>query len=244
MSLIPFANFPTNSYKANASKLSSSGYMTRSTALTGVGGSNKGILSLWVNPIVDTSGFFVWIGTNAATKFYMRSNGSGTFQILGFDINNSNIYLSIGSNTGVLQAGIWQNILASWNGSTGALGVYLNSVDVFSAGSVSAASIGYQGERQAIGSSVNSPANVVNSYVSEVYLNTAEYIDISIQANREKFLKGNKPVYLGDSGELPTGNQPAIYQNNPAATFHINKGYGGNFTQAGTVTASPTSPSD
>jgi hypothetical protein len=63
------------------------------------------------------------------------------------------------------------------------------------------------------------------------------YIDLSVQANREKFVSGTgasvKPVDFGTDGSTPTGTQPIIYLNNPFGTFQNNLGSGGNFTEAG-----------
>ena len=61
-----------------------------------------------------------------------------------------------------------------------------------------------------------------------------DYIDLSVQANREKFVSGTgataAPVDFGADGSTPLGTQPLIYLNNPYGTFQNNAGSGGNFT--------------
>ena len=61
-----------------------------------------------------------------------------------------------------------------------------------------------------------------------------DYIDLSVQANREKFVSGTgasvKPVDFGADGSTPLGAQPLVYLNNPYSTFQNNAGSGGNFT--------------
>ena len=80
--------------------------------------------------------------------------------------------------------------------------------------------------------------------LAEVYA-TNEYLDISVTANRRKFISaGGKPVDLETNGSGPTGTQPIIYLTNPTSTWQVNKGSGGGFTENGALTTASTSPSD
>ena len=64
-----------------------------------------------------------------------------------------------------------------------------------------------------------------------------EYIDLSVQANRELFVSGTganaNPVDLGNNGSKPTGTAPLIYLNNSYGSFQTNLGSGGNFSVTG-----------
>lgn len=53
-----------------------------------------------------------------------------------------------------------------------------------------------------------------------------------------------RPVYLGESGELPTGSAPVVFFSGGAASFVDNKGTGGSFTLSGTLVDASSSPSD
>jgi len=66
--------------------------------------------------------------------------------------------------------------------------------------------------------------------IAELYFAPNQYLDLSVQANREKFILNGAPVSLGSDGSLPTGTAPAIYLPNRAALVGTNAGSGGNFT--------------
>ena len=77
------------------------------------------------------------------------------------------------------------------------------------------------------------------SYISDlayIWFDNSSAMDISIEANRRKFIDANGcPVNLGASGQTPTGSQPILYLNGDSTEFYINKGSGGNFTESGTI---------
>jgi len=80
--------------------------------------------------------------------------------------------------------------------------------------------------------------------LAEVYM-AAGYLDISLEANRRKFIDAaGKPVDLGSDGRLPTGTSPLVFFSGPTATWHTNKGSGGGFTEFGSLTTAASSPSD
>lgn len=70
-----------------------------------------------------------------------------------------------------------------------------------------------------------------------LWFNTS-YIDLTVQANREKFVTGTginaMPVSLGTNGELPTGSSPLIYLPLLATSAGKNNGTCGDFTAIGT----------
>jgi hypothetical protein len=73
----------------------------------------------------------------------------------------------------------------------------------------------------------------LNGRLGNVFFHTS-YIDLSIQANREKFVTGTgidaKPADLGANGELPFGTAPLIYLPMYGNNAGKNYGTGGNFT--------------
>lgn len=72
--------------------------------------------------------------------------------------------------------------------------------------------------------------------VDELYF-AAEYLDLDVLANREKFIDGvaGNPVYLGETGELPTTNQPLIYLNKAGDLFKQNNGTLADFSSINTL---------
>lgn len=86
--------------------------------------------------------------------------------------------------------------------------------------------------------------------IAEVFLDTEHYLDLSVEANRRKFISANgKPMHLGTNGGAPFGAPAAVYlhfdPNEAPANFLTNRGYGGNFELGGAaLTAASSSPSD
>lgn len=84
--------------------------------------------------------------------------------------------------------------------------------------------------------------------MAEFYLNTDEWIDISVGSNVEKFrTAGGVPASLGGTGATPTGSTPTVYLSIPASfgaasDFLVNRGKGGNFSLSGTLALAATDP--
>ena len=84
---------------------------------------------------------------------------------------------------------------------------------------------------------------------AELWYKIGVYIDFSNEGNRRKFIsEGGKPVYLGATGNLPTGAAPDCYfhlaDGAAVAGFATNLGTGGNFAITGTLATCGSSPSD
>jgi hypothetical protein len=73
---------------------------------------------------------------------------------------------------------------------------------------------------------------------------TDEYIDLTDNAEWAKFFDTStlRPIYLGDSGEIPTGTSAALYS--PDGDLTNNLGTGGDWTKTGTIATSSRSPTD
>lgn len=87
-------------------------------------------------------------------------------------------------------------------------------------------------------------AQKMNGDLSEVYV-TDEFLDISIEANRRKFIDANGfPVDLGSDGSTPTGTAALEFFSGSTDAWHTNKGSGGGHTENGALTDAASSPSD
>ena len=93
-----------------------------------------------------------------------------------------------------------------------------------------------------------SGATLLDGDLAEFYYNPGASLDFSDAANRAKFAVDGKPIFLETDGSGPTGSAPVLYLHQDAgeapANFKDNKGTGGDYTITGTLTASPTSPTD
>lgn len=70
--------------------------------------------------------------------------------------------------------------------------------------------------------------------IADLWFNDGTYIDLSVEANRRKFITARgRPAYLGSDGSGPTGSQPILYL---SGEFTANLGDGGNFTAIGDTT--------
>jgi hypothetical protein len=96
-----------------------------------------------------------------------------------------------------------------------------------------------------VGAQSAAGASKLDGDLSEVYINHAASLDLSIEANRRKFISATlKPVNLGATGSLPTGTAPIMFFSGATASWETNKGSGGGFTENGALTTASTSPSD
>lgn len=68
----------------------------------------------------------------------------------------------------------------------------------------------------AIGGTHGSTANGLNAYLGNELLDIANFVDLSVEANRRKVISAlSKPVDVGADGSLLTGVQPGVYMGNP-----------------------------
>jgi hypothetical protein len=94
-----------------------------------------------------------------------------------------------------------------------------------------------------IGGSGGNPSNQLNGFLSDFWIDFGTYVDLSVEANRRKFIDENgDPVYLGATGSLPTGSAPDVFLSGDTSTWHVNKGTGGGFTKNGELSDAITKP--
>ena len=90
-----------------------------------------------------------------------------------------------------------------------------------------------------IGANNDGPAsNKFNGSIADLWLDFGTYIDLSVAANRRKFIDATgRPVDLGSNGGRPTGSQPEIYLSGAIGAWHTNKGASTGYTLTGALTA-------
>ncbi len=140
----------------------------------------------------------------------------------------------------------WNHILFAFNGvATPVSQLYINDVvpSTTFAGGPSEGDIDWTIADYGCGANATG-ANKYNGDFAQVYI-TDEYLDISILANRRKFISSNgKPVEIGSDGSDPTGTAPLVLFDGATVSWHTNKGSGGGFTEVGALTDAASSPSD
>lgn len=182
---------------------------------------------------------------------WVRCDGAGGHYIKGQNSANTVDSMAIGSNAGAellrvilrdssgtvlkhfysspyVQSPQWRHVIASWNTTT--VQLYVDDVsDLVSTVTNSSGNVCYVSRYTGIAATPIGSAKH-NGAISELYFAPNQYLDLSVQANREKFILNGAPVDLGADGSLPTGTAPAIYLPNRAALVGTNAGSGGNFT--------------
>ena len=185
-------------------------------------------------------------GTNAGdrTTLLFRTGASGTLTIQAARSNGTTI-LQAGIG-GKLTLNTWHHILVSLDLSNSSnRNVYIDDVSAAMAwNTYSNANIAYaQSEFTLFDLTGNN--RWYDGDVAEMYINNTDYIDLSTEANRRKFITSDgKPVDLGSDGSTPTGTQPIIYLSGVASTWNAgtNAGSWGDFTMTGAVADSGNEP--
>lgn len=241
-----FTTVAAAGYTANAVTFDGSNDYFSSQTISGLSNSKSGTLSCWLNFAAGGDGVeqVILATANSHFKFYRRddnlllidaTNAAGS-QILGMYLS------SIESSDG------WVHALASWDqASGGARQFYKNDVSGVNVYSNSDDTIDYtDGSSGYNGFSVNgSGAQKFNGDIADFWFMPGVHIDLSVEANRRKFIDANgKPVNLGSDGSTPTGSAPPIFLSGATGSWHTNKGSGGGFTLNGTLATASTSPSD
>lgn len=124
--------------------------------------------------------------------------------------------------------------------------VYMNDVALARTDTVSPifGTINFTQPDVAIGRNI-ADSSYLNSDMAEFYINNGEFLDLTVTANRRKFISSSgKPVDLGSDGSLPTGTKPLIFLKGHTVIWHVNRGSGGGFTETGALTPAASSPSD
>jgi len=220
-----------------------SDYLNRGADLTGNADGKQGIVSFWVNFNSDDS-VTDSIYETPNNKFrILREEDTKDITIQGSDSGNTQrLFLRV--DNPILATDGWTHVLAAWDLANTTAQLYVNDVSDVSATTAQNADLDYTETDHTIGATP-SGTDKLNADLAEFYFNTDEYLDLSVEANRRKFIDANgKPVDLGSDGSLPTGTSPIIYLNGPATGFETNNGTGGNFTENGALTDASTSPSD
>lgn len=195
-----------------------------------------GIFSCWVRPDIaganDNNNLFYIKKGETTLAFLIRLNANNEVQVFGLQTGSSNIAINL--VTDLLTAGVnmydgeAHHILAAWDLANTYGQILVDGAEtIYTAGTLNNVLIDYSGTQDffmaggitGVGSGFQKWFGEVGQY----YLNLEETIDISVQANLDKFWVDG-PVSLGTNGEIPTGNSPLVFFNNDETTFNTNLG--------------------
>lgn len=231
-----------SSYVANAIDLDGTNdYYTRASDLSGSIDGKKGVFNGWFKINGGDGSLREIISHNGGSHILIGSGNQFTFIFRNSVAAQVTAFFS---TTAYLASDNWINVMAAWDAALGIQQLFINDVDDHSAGTNNDDVIDYT--RGAISVfALNAGGNKYNGCASEIYYNLVDYIDISVQSNRDLVRDcAGRPENIGAMGNLLTGNQPALFLNGDGTNFHTNQGNGGDFVEVGDAIDCLTSPSD
>lgn len=225
----------------------SNDYLARGADFTGNADGKVGTVSFWINIKNNVTDFDVFSSNDRIKIRYIGSASGGVFRITLNNSSNTQRVLIQNISLISISSG-WVNVLFSWDAENTVGHVYINDTDDVDSASVINDTLDYTESDFVVGANTGF-ADKMNADLADFYFNNSEYLDISVEANRRKFIDDNgKPVFLGNSLELPTGTSPilglSLSKDAAVSTFATNKGTGGGMTLTGALTEASTSPSD
>ena len=228
-------------YSANSTNFDGSNdHIARGAELTGNVDTKVGVVSFWINH-TGGNGTARTVFQTSGGNFKLALNASNKYVITGYQ---SGLKLALTSTTAWTEAKGWHHVLLAWDLATPEAHMYVNGVDDEASSTEVDSTVDYTGGDFFFGASSN-PHQWITADVADVYINLAEFVDISNATNRLKFrTSGGAPETLGSDCSLPTGTAPIICLLNAFETFQTNLGGGGGLTETGELTAGSSSPSD
>lgn len=177
------------------------------------------------------------VGTTIVMEILTASGGRFTIRVNN-DTATDTVSVYGGAGTTPFAVGQWYHLMISAIG--GVLRVYVNGVE---RGTMSYTTLDQAGQNLTqigIGAQTSGTGPWLGD-LGHVWFSTTQSLDLSVQANREKFALAGVPVDLGGTGALPTGTAPEFYFDGAGATWS-NKGTAGSVALTGALTASSTAP--
>jgi hypothetical protein len=217
--------------QANATRFDGTdNYLNRGAGLTGAADGKKGTLSCWVKLNNDSKSQRI-IAANTLTDFYLMIDSGNKIDFVAGGPGGDAINLASGGT--ITADASFHHILISWDVENNKAHLYIDDVSDNPFPFIDNQTIDYTQTDWFIGTR-STLTEKLDGCLSEFYFNSADYIDLSVTANRRRFVTADvKPFSLGSDGSKPTGNAPIVYLPNPFDSFWINAGTGGDFIENG-----------
>lgn len=224
-----------------ATNLSNAAHYVRGSDLTNNAASKVFLLSFWLRIDSDDR---QQILTTTNLKLQITKSNFGRFAILAKDAGGNAMVNIQSKKDNLLSKNGWMHLAACWDSSVpGSQGIFLNGERLpatLNNTVVQDSDIDFPDTDYRISAYTNGTIPL-NGCLSQFYMNTMEYRDLSVEANMRMFIDENsRPVFLGYDGSLPTGSKPIIFA--PSGDFSANMGYGGSFTAVNSPSQCSDSP--
>lgn len=221
-------------YTANAVTFDGTNdYLTRGADLTGVSDSKSLTFSVWIKP-ATLSNNYIYESTGGSGLFKLPSSG---YFVCSFLDSAGTPILSGASTATAITANVWNHILFSCDlTDTGKRFLYINDVaNTATYSRYTNTNIDFTRADHAIGAQVSSFGKYFGD-MADLSLTLGTYTDISVEANRR--------LYITSTGKPVKPSSGIIVLTGATDSWHTNKGTGGGFTENGSLSTAPTSPSD
>lgn len=215
-------------------------YLERTTTLGSVSSPTSILGSFWIRPnLSDTSQRVIIARNRGAGGAGLTVEFQGGTSILIITAINAAGTTTVFNFTGpTLSNSAWHHVLFAYDSGTLTGKLYIDDSYHSDPTTNLGGTIGNPSSTQ-IGSFVSTSANNLNGGLAEVWIGYGQFSDITVTANRRKFITAaGKPALLGSDGSGPTGTRPTIYFRGGETEFATNRGLGGTFTQTGTLATS------
>lgn len=218
-------------YAANATRFTTTTDILSRGSIGSTDGT-VGLISFWIK-FNAGSGANKIIFTSSGGDFIIQKLASDAVRLTIYD-TTATLSVNITSTATTLANGSWHHVLVAWDSASSAnCNFVVDGVAGTTINTRISATLDYTWPSWFF--SIDA-ANGLDADVCEVWIAPNEWLDITSPANVQKFRSASaKPVNLGSTGNLPTGNQPWVYFKNPFSSFGVNSGSGGNFTVGGTL---------
>lgn len=219
-------------------------YYARAADLVGNADGALGTLSIWfridggngaVRVLFADSLFRIFLALDAANRLWLRGQTAAPATIL-----------QLVTNVAYLAGTGWRHAEISWDLTAPAAQIYVDgAVPGLTTNTALVGVIDYARPAATWGFGGNAAGGQLwNGALSEGYVNFAEYLDLSVEANRWLHRHPNgQPPNIGADGSSPTGNQPIMYFAEVGGAM-VNLGSGGAFAAVGAPALSADSPKD
>lgn len=198
--------------------------------------------SFWVSRIAlsgASSDFVFHARTGAGWKFRIRFSTANELIVDGADAGGTQrTFIQTASNR-ITDDG-WHHIMFTLDVANATnRHVYIDGVAA--AGGITGQTLASLGMNNAsdfwsVGAVDVSGVNKLDGALGDLWIDFGTYLDLSVPANRQKFIDTEgRPVWLGGTGNAPTGTSPDVFLSGTLASWPTNKGTGGGFTLVGAL---------
>lgn len=245
----PFISFPTSAaFSPEAVEFDGTNdYLTHTGSFTGAADNKFITVSAWFwldslaiqrTILATAANGHIQVRVNASGKPDLHAHSTPGFE--GCIAMESSNILTVGTQYHILYSADCADVAKCFG--------YVNEAALtFSAKLITDANIKWTGGQDHLIGTMFNFGSLMDGSLGEVYM-TNEWLDISLLANRRKFINADgTPADLGSDGSTPTGTQPLLYMKGEAADWNAgtaNAGSGGTMTMTGAVVDSAHEPMD